>query len=99
MKREEKNNTLSKFLLGKKKIDLNVAKMESDEAANALNVLPEHLKDEAKQKFQQLTGFAKSSAQEVKKMTTQAADKVRIGQKNVLRPILCSTGLFNNLCQ
>ena len=78
--------------------------MESDEAANALNVLPEHLKDEAKQKFQQLTGFAKSSAQEVKKMTTQAADKVRIGQKNVLRPLVTErswvrippgTGLFH----
>jgi hypothetical protein len=28
-------------------------------------------KDEAKEKFKQLTGFAKSSAAEVKKMTSQ----------------------------
>jgi uncharacterized protein YjbJ (UPF0337 family) len=50
--------------------------MDSDEVAASINLMPEHLKDEAKTKFKELTGFAQSSVEEVKKMTSQAADKV-----------------------
>ena len=52
--------------------------MASEDVAASVNLMPDHLKDEAKQKFHQLTGFAKSSANEVKRMTSQAADKVKI---------------------
>ena len=69
--------------------------MDSDEAATTMNVLPEHLKDEAKHKFQQLTGFAKSSAQEVKKMTTQAADKVRFSAKKVAQKVAKLNKIFS----
>ena len=50
--------------------------MDSDEVAASINLMPEHLKDEAKTKFKELTGFAQSSVEEVKKMTSQAVDKV-----------------------
>ena len=52
--------------------------MASEDVAASVNLMPDHLKDEAKQKFHQLTGFAKSSVNEVKRMTSQAADKVKI---------------------
>ena len=52
--------------------------MASEDVAASVNLMPDHLKDEAKQKFHQLTGFAKSSANEVKRMTSPAADKVKI---------------------
>jgi hypothetical protein len=50
--------------------------MDSEEVASTLNMMPEHLKDGAKTKFKQLTGFAQSSAEEIKKISSQAADKV-----------------------
>ena len=51
--------------------------MDSEEVASTLNLMPEHLKDGAKTKFKQLTGFAQSSAEEIKKISSQAADKVK----------------------
>ncbi len=52
--------------------------MDSEEVASTLNMMPEHLKDGAKTKFKQLTGFAQSSAEEIKKISSQAADKVNL---------------------
>ena len=50
--------------------------MDSEDVASTLNLMPEHLKGEAKNKFKQLSGFAQGTAEEIKKFSTQAADKV-----------------------
>ena len=50
--------------------------MDSEDVASTLNLMPEHLKGEAKNKFKQLSGFAQGTAEEIKNYSKQAADKV-----------------------
>ena len=52
-------------------------KMNSEEVASTLNLMPEHLKGEAKNKFKQLSGLAQGTAEELKKFSSQAVDKVK----------------------
>ena len=50
--------------------------MDSEDVASTLNLMPEHLKGEAKNKFKQLSGFAQGTAEEIKNYATKAADTV-----------------------
>ena len=61
-------------------------KMDSDEVATSINLMPEHIKDEAKNKFKELTGFTQNSVEEIKKITSQAADRVNHSNIHDLRP-------------